>query len=119
MSIDWHRFDLQQIELACLHERAESLIEHIRAVRFAAQSGEPFGHKTGVQASEPANSHTVEVVNRSWRDRDFHRHPIVHCFLRRADGDHFHVVIPARLKYAWRRRGMSSTRASVKGLCSR
>src|SRR5437867_12272372 len=98
MSIDWHRFDLQQIELACLHERAESLIEHIRAVRFAPQSCEPFGHNTGVQASEPANSHTVDVVNRSWRDRDFHRHPIVHCLLRRDDGYHFTALIPARFE---------------------
>src|SRR5262245_3602814 len=35
MSIDRDRFDLQQIELASLHERPKSLVQNIRAVRFA------------------------------------------------------------------------------------
>ena len=42
--------------------------------------------------------HTVEVLNGSWRDRDFHRHSIIHCILRRATGFHFDVVIAARLE---------------------
>src|SRR5438552_3923009 len=35
MSIDGNGFDLQHVELASLHERPKSLVQSIRAVRFA------------------------------------------------------------------------------------
>src|SRR6478609_6912819 len=35
MSIDWDRLDLKQVELASLHERPKSLVQNIRAIRFA------------------------------------------------------------------------------------
>src|SRR6266700_1055010 len=97
MPIDWDGLDLQQIELARLHESAKPFIENVRAVRFATQSGKPSCYKTRMQASQPADCHTVEVVNGSCRDRDLHRHSTIHRFLRCASGRHFHIVIPARL----------------------
>ena len=98
MPIDWDRLDLQQIELARLHESAKTLIENVRAIRFATQSGKPSCYKTGMQASQPAHCHTVEVVNGSCRNRDLHRHSPIHRFLQCASGRHFHIVIPARLE---------------------
>src|SRR6266487_5410575 len=98
MSIYWDWLDLQQIKLARLHESAKTLIENVRAIGFSTQSGKPFGYKTGMQASQPADCHTVEVVNGSCRDRDLHRHSTIHRFLRCASGRHFHIVIPARLE---------------------
>src|SRR6266478_7365593 len=98
MSIYWDWLDLQQIELARLHESAKTLIEHVRAIGFSTQPGKPFSYKTGMQTSQPADCHTVEVVNGSGRDCDLHRHSTIHRFLRCATGRHFHIVIPARLE---------------------
>ena len=51
MSIDRHRLDLQQIELARLHEGAKPLIKNVRAIRFSTQPCKPFAYKTGMQPS--------------------------------------------------------------------
>src|SRR6266481_2159762 len=98
MPIDWDWLDLQQIELARLHESAKPLIENVRAVGFATQSGKPSCYKTGMQTSQSADCHAVEVVNGSRRDRDLHRHSTIQRFLRCASGRHFHIVISARLE---------------------
>src|SRR5947199_35777 len=81
MSIYWDWLDLQQIELARLHESAKTLIENVRAIGFSTQSRKPLGYKTGMQTTQPADCHTVEVVNGSGRDHDLHRHSAIHLFL--------------------------------------
>src|SRR6266403_3383150 len=105
MPIDRNRLDLQQIKLARLHESAKTLIENVLAVVFATQSGKPSCYKTGMQASQPADCHTVEVVNGSCRNRDLHRHSTIHRFLRCASGRHCDSVIPTgfeiRLETPW------------------
>src|SRR6266487_4806711 len=98
MPVDWDRLDLQQIELARLHESAKTLIENVRAVCFATQSGKPSCYKTGMQASQSADCLSDEVINGSRRDCDLLRHSTIHRFLRCASSRHFHIVISARLE---------------------
>src|SRR5437867_2864068 len=93
MSIYWNWLDLQQVELPRLHKRPKPLIENIRAVGFSTQSGKPLRHETRMQARQPADCHTVEVVNGSCRDHDLHRHSAIHRFFRSAAGVNFNVVI--------------------------
>src|SRR6266699_3115384 len=117
MSIHWNWLDLQQVELARLHECAKPFIENIRAVRFSTQSGKPLRHKTRMQARQPANCNTVEVVNGSCRGRDLHRHSTIHRFLRCASCRHFYIVIPARLEICLETpRNIGYTRLGVRTL---
>ena len=46
-----------------------------------------------MQASQAGNRRAIEVIDRPRRDRDLHWHSTIHCFLRRAGGYHFDVII--------------------------
>src|SRR4029453_12798626 len=93
MSIHRNRFDLKNVKESGAHERAKSLVERFRAISLSFQLGETFNDITGTQPIEPADCNAVEVVNRSWRNRDVHRHPAIDCVLRHAASDDLHIVI--------------------------
>src|SRR5262245_11831604 len=98
MAVDGHRLDLENIEETGLHERAKSLVEKIRTVRFSIQSRESFGHKTRMQSLESTHRSTIKVVHRSRRDCDLHRYAAANRFVRCAAGHDLHIVIPARFE---------------------
>ena len=93
MSIHRDWLDLKNIKKSGAHECAKSLVERFRAIGLPLQLGKTFDDITGTQPIKPADCDAVEIVNRSWRNRDVHGHPAIDCILRRAAGDDLHVVI--------------------------
>src|SRR4029453_6383647 len=93
MSIDRNRFDLKNVKESGAHKRAKSLVERFRAISLSLQLRETFDDITGAQSIEPADSDTVEVVNRSRRNRNVHREPAIDCILGHPAGDDLHIVI--------------------------
>ena len=51
-----------------------------------------------MQSVEPGYCNAVKAVNSTCRDRDLHRYSTIHCFLWRAAGRDFDVIITARLE---------------------
>src|SRR5258705_1730695 len=50
-----------------------------------------------MQPTQPGNSHTIEVINGSWRNHDVHRNATIYCLVRSAVGHYFDIIITARL----------------------
>ena len=93
MSIHRYWFDLKNIKKPGAHECAKPLVERLRGIGLSLQLGETFDDVTGTQPVKPANCDSVEIVNRSWRNRDVHRHSAVDCIVGCAAGNDLHVVI--------------------------